>query len=30
VNLTVASVGRDLAPPAEDVRDAWVDQLNRL
>ena len=30
VNLTVASVGRDLAPPVEDVRDLWVDQLNRL
>jgi hypothetical protein len=30
VNLTVASVGRDLAPPAEAVRDVWVDQLNRL
>ena len=30
VNLTVASVGRDLAPPVEEVRDVWVEQLNRL
>ena len=30
VNLTVASVGRDLAPSVEAVRDVWVDQLNRL
>jgi hypothetical protein len=30
VNLTVASVGSDLAPTVEDVRDVWVDQLNQL
>ena len=30
VTLTVASVGDDLAPDVEEVRDAWVANLNRL
>jgi hypothetical protein len=30
VNLTVASVGRSMAPTVEVVRDTWIDQLNAL
>jgi hypothetical protein len=30
VTLTVAAVGADPAPDVEDVRDAWVANLNRL